>query len=78
MFPEAATQSLRGSRFRGSCAKYTHFVLKTFHNLSMIIKNIFDGWFKPIVLHVPLAMLLFNRPAQCSYHRLCSGLSYAY
>ena len=45
IYSEAAVYfSFRSSRFRGSCTKHTHFVLKVFHNLSMIMKNIFDGY----------------------------------
>ena len=32
---------------------------------------------KPKALHIPWLMLLFHQPEQVSYHRLCSGLSYA-
>ena len=53
---------------------YTLWVAEPFNDY----KNVFDGWFKPKVLHMPWLMLLFHLPVQVSYHRLCSGLSYAY
>ena len=33
---------------------------------------------EPKALHILWPMLLFHQPAQSSYHRLCSRLSYAY
>ena len=71
--------------FRSSCtfsfmisAQNIHTLCEDFHNLSVVMKNIFDGWFKLKLLHIPLPILLFRQPAQSSYHRLCSGLSYTY
>ena len=51
--------------------------VKIFHKLSMIMKTSMMV-IKPKALHIPWLMLLFHRPAQPSYRRLCSGLSYAY
>ena len=38
----------------------------------------FSVTFLPRVLHVPWLLLLFHWPVQACYHRLSSGLSYAY
>ena len=54
-----------------------HTLREGFHNFSMVMKtSIMD--IKPKTLHVSWSMLLFHWPVQASYHRLCSGLSYAY
>ena len=64
---EAATHSLKSKRyiqkqlykfFHGFCTKYTHFVLKIFHKLSMIMKNIFDERFKNFVQECNTIILL--------------------
>ena len=82
MFLEAATHIK--NMFRSSCTNFSRFLhkiytlcVKIFHNLSMVMKTSLMV-IKPKALHIPWLMLLFHRPAQASYHRLCSGLSYAY
>ena len=53
-------------RFGSSCTNFSRFqhkiytlCAKIFYKLSMIMKNIFDGWFKSKALHVPWPMLSF-------------------
>ena len=64
-------------RFFTVSAQNIHTLCQDFHNLSIVMKT---SWMviKPKALHIPRSMLLFHRPAQAAYHRLCSGLSYAY
>ena len=56
-------------------AAYT--LLEDLRNLSRVLKTSIMV-IKPKALHVPWLMLLFHRPVQASYHRLCSGLCFAY
>ena len=50
-----------------------HILREDFHKLSMVMKTSMMV-IKP---KVPWPILLFHRPAQASYQRLCSELSYA-
>ena len=60
-------------------AQNIHTLHEDSHNLSMIMKtSLMDGCIKSKALHILRLMLLFHRPVQVSYHRLCSGPSYAH
>ena len=52
-----------------------HTSRENFHKLSMFMKTSMMV-IKPKALYVPWPILLFHRPAQASYHRLYSELSY--
>ena len=81
MFPEAATHIKKCSEAAAQIftvsAQNINTLRKDFQTLSMVVKTSMMV-IKPKALHVPWPMLLFHQPAQASYHRLCSGLSYAY
>ena len=49
-----------------------HTLCEDFHSLSIVMKTSLMV-IKPKALHVPWPILLFHRPVQASYHRLCSG-----